>query len=174
MTRPIINLAEAPLIEMSHGEVFAFALRSLTRPFAAGRIGANVTTVAPGKAAFPLHHHYGNEEHFFILSGSGVLRVGEDQFPVRQHDYIVNPAGGPELAHQLINTGSEDLVYLAISTMVIPEVVGYPDSGKTGVRTVAGEGAEARFLMRDEAKNTVGYWDAEDGERVAGILEKFK
>lgn len=174
MTRPIVNLAEAPLIEMSHGAHFAFSLRSLTRPIGAERIGANVTTVPPGKAAFPFHHHHANEEHFFILSGSGVLRVGDEEYPVRQHDYVVNPSGGPELAHQLINTGSEDLVYLAISTMVVPEVVGYPDSGKTGVRIGPGEDVGSRFVIQDDARNSVGYWHAEDGQRIAEILEKAK
>jgi len=42
-------------------------------------IGANVTRVPPGKATFALHHHPANEEHFFILSGTGVLRVGDGE-----------------------------------------------------------------------------------------------
>jgi uncharacterized cupin superfamily protein len=129
-----------------------------------------VTRVPPGKAAFPIHHHHANEEHFFILSGSGVLRVGAETYAVKPQDYIVTLPGGAELAHQLVNTGSEDLVYLAISTLIVPEVVGYPDSRKTGVRIANGEAPDARFLVPDAARNTVGYWDAEDGARVAEIV----
>lgn len=167
MDKPIINLSDAPVHTASSGEHFAFELRALSRPLGAKAIGANVTTVPPGKAAFPFHHHRANEEHFFILSGSGVLRVGNESHTVRQHDYIVNLPGDAAHAHQLINTGAGDLVYLAISTLAVPEVVGYPDSGKTGVRIGAGEAAGTRFLVRDSTKDSVGYWDGEDGRHVA-------
>ena len=99
-----------------------------------------------------------------------MLRRGACSFPVKAHDCIVHLPGGPELSHQLVNTGSEDLVYLAISTLVVPEVVGCPDSAKTGVRITLGEGPAARFLLPDAAKNAVDYWDGESGDRVAAIV----
>ena len=67
-------------------------------------------------------------------------------------------------------TGAEDLVYLAISTNVIPDVCSYPDSNKTSVRTAPYEEANSRFLISDASKDTVGYWDLEDGTRVAEIV----
>ena len=82
----------------------------------------------------------------------------------------MHPPGGPEAAHQLVNTGTEDLVYLAISTLQLPDVVGYPDSGKTGVRTGTGPEPGARFIVHDEARGRAGYWDGEDGGRVTEIL----
>lgn len=167
---PILNLADAPSHEGSHGEQFAYSWTSLAAPLGARTIGANVTRVPPGKAAFPLHHHHANEEHFFVLSGQGTLRAGERTWPVRPHDYVVCPAGGPESAHQFVNTGQEDLVYLAISTVVVPDVVGYPDSGKTGVRTGAEPGS--RFLVENLRKGDVGYWDGEDGGQVRALVER--
>jgi uncharacterized cupin superfamily protein len=146
MNRPIINVAEAPVYRGESGGRFEFQMASLARAAGGRSIGANVTTVKPGKAGFPLHHHHANEEHFFILSGKGVLRVGAETFPVKPQDYIVNLPGGPETAHQLVNTGDEDLVYLAISTM--------------------------RFLLRDEDKDAVGYWDGEDGSGVSAIVTR--
>jgi uncharacterized cupin superfamily protein len=172
MSRPIVNLVNAPLRSDSSGERFAYTMSELAGPLGAKSIGANVTRVPPGKAAFPFHHHHANEEHFFILSGAGVLRLGSETFDVSQHDYIVNLPGGAGHAHQLINTGTEDLVYLAISTLVVPEVVGYPDSGKTGVRTANRRDAAARFLVDDAARNSVTYWQGEDGARVAEILAR--
>jgi uncharacterized cupin superfamily protein len=165
----VLNVADAPTHAGSQGEHFAFTMSSLAAPLGARAIGANVTRVPPGKAAFPIHHHYANEEHFFVLSGAGVLRIGDRTYPVKPHDYIVNTPGGPEGAHQLVNTGSEDLVYLAISTLVVPEVVGYPDSHKTGVRTAPGVDPSSRFLLHDADKPRVGYYDGEDGARVAEI-----
>jgi uncharacterized cupin superfamily protein len=169
---PILNLADAPTHSGSHGEHFAFSWTSLAAPLGARTIGANVTRVPPGKAAFPLHHHHANEEHFFVLSGQGMLRLGERAWPVRPHDYIVSVAGGPEAAHQLVNTGQEDLVYLSISTLVVPDVVGYPDSAKTGVRIATGQDPDARFLVENRSRSAVGYWDGEDGRQVRALVER--
>ena len=174
--KPIINIADAPVLaEMKHGETFAVHMRGLSDEAGGKSIGANLTTVPPGKAAFPFHHHYGVEEHFYILNGKGTLRVGMDTWPVRPGDYIAHPPGGPEHAHQLINTGTEDLVYLAISTRVAPEVVGYPDSKKTGVAPLPRSAKEfTRFLVADADRGKLDYWDGEDGSKVSAILNKGK
>lgn len=172
MKRPIVNVADAPVHQGQHGERFEFQMAMLGDAAGAEAIGANVTRVPPGKAAFPLHHHHANEEHFFILSGTGVLRIGAETFDVKPQDYIVNRPGGAETAHQLVNTGNEDLVYLAVSTAVLPEVVGYPDSAKTGVRVAMSLTPEARFLVPDRDKNSVGYWDGEEGDRVLEIVAR--
>jgi uncharacterized cupin superfamily protein len=161
---PILNIADAESRPITNGDVFEARLAPLAERLGGRDIGANVTTVPPGKAAFPLHHHHGNEEHFFIISGNGVLRLGAANHAVKPGDYIVTPPGGAELAHQLVNTGATDLVYLALSTKHLPEVVGYPDSGKTGV---AAEGmAQRRFLVEDRFRDTVTYYDGEDGAGV--------
>jgi uncharacterized cupin superfamily protein len=171
--KPILNIADAQEIgHLTHSDIFEMRMCALSDPIGGKAIGANVTTVPPGKAAFPFHHHYANEEHFYILRGSGTLRAGTDTHTVKVGDYIVNPAGGPEHAHQLINTGSEDLVYLALSTRINPEVVGYPDSGKTGVATVhRGAPGPARFLVADADREKIDYWDSEDGAQVRAQLK---
>src|SRR5262245_908120 len=168
---PSLNLEAPRLDELRHGEHFACTMHELAAPLGARAIGANVTRVPAGKAAFPFHHHRANEEHFFVLSGSGVLRWGSETYPVKRHDYVVNLPGGPEHGHQLINTGEEDLVYLAISTQVLPEVIGYPDSGKTGLRTVWTRDKSGRFLISDDDKDSLSYWDGEDGVPVATIVK---
>jgi uncharacterized cupin superfamily protein len=42
---------------------------------------------------------------------------------------VACPTGGPEVAHQIINTGVADLRYLALSTQVAVEICEYPDTG---------------------------------------------
>lgn len=168
--KPLMNLDAAPSHTGRHGDLFEYRMQELAQPLAAKGLGANVTSVPPAKAAFPFHHHHANEEHFFVLSGTGVLRLGAETHAVRPKDYIVIPPGGPELAHQLVNTGDEDLVYLALSTMVLPEVLGYPDAEKTAVRLTYADKPWARFLVEDGAKNQVGYWDGETGEAVAAVI----
>jgi uncharacterized cupin superfamily protein len=170
--KPIVNIAEVDTFPSGHGDVFAGTHGLLSRSIGGSKIGASVTRVEPGHAAFPFHHHYGSEEHFFIVSGSGTLRVGDETYPVRPGDYIVHAPGGPETAHQLINTGSESLVYLAIGAMVAPEVVGYPDSGKLGVSTRPWGEKSLRFLLKNEKLDRVDYWDGEDGAAVRRALDQ--
>jgi uncharacterized cupin superfamily protein len=173
-TKPIVNVADARAQPSGNGEHFACTMTQLAAGAGARAIGANITRVPPGKAAFPIHHHHANEEHFFILSGQGVVRIGKDSYDVKPQDYIVNVAGGPQHAHQLINTGTEDLVYLAISTLIVPEVVGYTDSGKTGTRIAAGTTPAERFLTRDADRGNVNYWDGETGAEVAGCVARSR
>lgn len=170
--KPVINVADAPTVEVSSGEYFQARMQRLAAPLGAQRIGANITTVPPRKAAFPFHHHHANEEHFFVLAGTGVLRHGDDWHEVGPNDYIYCQPGTAEHAHQLVNTGDSDLVYLAISTLQVPEVVGYPDSQKTGVAVAPFGQPPPRFLVEDRLRDTRGYWDGEDGAAIAAIVAR--
>lgn len=42
---------------------------------------------------------------FFVLQGTGEIRIGESTLPIRPGDVIACPAGGKETAHQIVNTG---------------------------------------------------------------------
>src|SRR6476620_11033587 len=103
-SRPVLALHDAPSISGSCGDQFSYTMFELAQTLGAHEIGASVTKVPPGKAAFPLHHHRANEEHFFVLVGRGVLRVGDAQYDVKAYDYVFHPPGDASLAHQLINT----------------------------------------------------------------------
>jgi uncharacterized cupin superfamily protein len=121
--------------------------------------------VPPGKTAYPRHNHRNNEELFVILQGSGSYRRGEKKWPVRAGDAISAPAGDTATAHQLSNTGDEDLKYIAISTRNDPDVCEYPDSGKFMVAAGIPPGggmmtADFRILGRE--REILDYWDGED------------
>jgi uncharacterized cupin superfamily protein len=96
------------------------------------------------------------------VSGEGRYRFGDDSYPVRTGDIIAAPAGSK--AHQLVNTGKEDLRYLGISSMGSVDVLDYPDSGKIAVGAgiknadfkTATYAAVGRLTRAD-------YWDGEDG-----------
>jgi len=130
----------------------------------AQKLGYNLCVVPPGKRAFPLHNHHVNEELFFILDGSGELRVGAQTHAVRKGDFIACPPGGPDSAHQLVNTGSVELRYLAVSTRLYPELVEYPDSGKFATmheRGRAPDGAPQMFRYFGREQDSLDYWDGE-------------
>lgn len=161
MSSPILNISAleykpfpAPMPD-SVKEKYEGATMGFVGPIVgAQKLGYNVTVLPPGKRAFPLHNHHVNEEMFFILEGSGEVRIGADRYPIKKGDFIACPPGGSELAHQIINTSFEELRYLAVSTKLSPEVAEYPDSGKFGVMT-----EKMRFLGR--MSESLEYWDGE-------------
>lgn len=171
MSKPILNiheLGEGDFMPFSHGTKFEARLGQIAARIGARKLGYNLTVVPPGKRAFPHHGHRVNEEMFFILEGEGELRLGEETYPLRAGDVIACPPGGPEMAHQLINTSAEqDLKYLAVSTVESPELVYYPDSDKYGFSFSLGERHPdgrpnaLRFFAREQG--TMGqYWEGED------------
>jgi uncharacterized cupin superfamily protein len=124
----------------------------------ARKLGYNITAVPPGKRAFPAHNHHVNEEMFFILQGSGELRLGDAVHPLRSGDVIACPPGGKDTAHQIVNTGTEELRYLAVSTKEAPELVDYPDSGKFGILAERpGTGERFAFIGRED--QSLDYWE---------------
>jgi uncharacterized cupin superfamily protein len=130
----------------------------------ARKLGYNITEVPPGKRAFPCHNHRVNEEMFFILEGSGDIRVGAQTYPIRAGDIIACPPGGRETAHQIINNGPATLRYLAVSTKFTPEIVEYPDSDKFAVAAdfpPDAQGQPQEFLFIGRADAQVDYWDGE-------------
>jgi uncharacterized cupin superfamily protein len=129
--RPMLNIADVPLVERGNRKKFAVKWGRVGPLLGLEGLGCAVHLVPPGKSAFPFHRHHVMDELFFIISGSGEYRFGEETFPLRAGDLVGAPAGGR--AHQIINTGADELRYLGISSMSSVEVVEYPDSKKVGL-----------------------------------------
>ncbi len=171
MTHPIINIADIELPSRPAGfrapgaaaERFDARMGEIAPRIGAQKLGYNLTAIPTGKRAFPFHNHRVNEEMFFILEGNGEVRVGEQTHPIRQGDVIACPPGGPEVAHQIVNTGDIDLKFLAVSTLIYPEICDYPDSGKFLVaenqRDAEGKVQGFRHIGRSES--ALDYWDGE-------------
>lgn len=173
MPRPVLNIADVEFTKIGHGSSMSGAEQApdkfeakrgdIGRRIGAQKLGYNLTAVPPGKRAFPFHNHRANEEMFFVLEGEGEVRIGSETFPIRKGDVIAHPPGGPETAHQIVNTSNAELRYLAVSTRISPEICEYPDSGKFGVYaeypSVEGKPAGFRFLNRAAA--SINYYDGE-------------
>lgn len=142
MEKRVLNIDEVPLHprppelspdDPATAEKYDARMGMVGTALGARQLGVNITLIPAGRRAFPFHNHRVNEEMFFILEGAGALRYGDEQFPLRAGDFIVCPAGGPETAHQIINTGNTDMRVLCVSTKRTPEICDYPDSGKFGL-----------------------------------------
>jgi uncharacterized cupin superfamily protein len=129
--KPIVNIADVTLADRGNGKSFAVKWGRVGPALGLNALGCALHVVPPGKKAFPFHRHHVMDELFFILSGEGQYRWGEDTLPIKTGDLVAAPAGSK--AHQLINTGKDELRYLGISSAAATEVVDYPDSGKIGV-----------------------------------------
>lgn len=165
MTKPILNIADAELMDFgSSGGKFKAKLGRMGPAIGAQKLGAMVTIVEPGKRAFPHHVHHAIEEMFYIIEGEGDYRFGEETYKIKAGDLLAAPCGGPESAHQIINTGEDILKYLAVSTMADPDVVEYPDSGKFLVNSqLPSDGSfPARFRFIGRAEKSADYFEGEE------------
>lgn len=87
--------------------------------------------IPPGATNCPYHAHAAQWEFYVILSGTGEVRGGEALTTVGPGDSFIFPPGE---AHQLRNTGGEDLVYYVIADNPPADVITYPDTGKWFVK----------------------------------------
>ncbi|MGH3007598.1 MAG: cupin domain-containing protein [Gaiellaceae bacterium] len=118
-------------------------------------LGASVYELPPGEKSFPYHFHNANEELLVVLDGEPTLRDRDSERRLSVGDAVVFPRG-PSGGHQLRNDSDRPARVLMVSTLVVPEVVDYPDSGKAGV---AGGTVERAIFRRSDA---VDYWEGEE------------
>ena len=157
--KPIINLDELEFDDVEENGYYTSKRASISDHIGAKQLGYNLTVLPPGKAQCPFHSHHGEEEMFLILEGEGELRFGDKRYPIRKHDVIACPTGGAEVAHQIINTGTVTMRYLALSNNVELEACVYPDSQK--VLICSGKRGERGLRKMFRAETDVDYYDRE-------------
>jgi uncharacterized cupin superfamily protein len=161
----VVNVDEVQEIEHLKGARWGGTYKPLT-PWIekrGGKLGVNQSRLPPGRTTCPFHYHQREDEVFFVLSGRGVLRYGDDVRLLRPGDCVSCPAG-TKTAHQIANPFDEDLVYLGIGPNDPDEVVVYPDSGKVMVRSLGKVG----FLEKTD------YYEGESDEpRIFELAKKL-
>ncbi|MCK6429193.1 MAG: cupin domain-containing protein [Burkholderiaceae bacterium] len=136
MNQPkIVNLSALPWRTRSRSDHVTVDVKDPARHLGSTVCGFVIERVAPGKQASPPHRHHLQEEMFLILAGTGVLRHGGREFPVRAGDFIVYPPGDPA-AHTFVNDGPVPLEYIATGNRVSYEVCEYPEDGTVYVEAL--------------------------------------
>ena len=153
----VVNVNDVELEHFEKGDRFACDGARLGVIVGAKDLGYSYDVVQPGKRSCPFHSHRAEEEMFFIVRGTGLLRYGNETRKIRAGDVICCPTGGAETAHQIINDSDAELAYLSVSTMMPAEVCEYPDSRKIG----AYGAGEKRLRHMTEAAAAVDYWKDE-------------
>jgi uncharacterized cupin superfamily protein len=158
----IVNIAELAMEDGGNGKAFQARLGRAGPMLGLRKLGCSLTVVPPGKRAWPFHRHHVMDELFYIVSGSGEVRLDDHTQPVRAGDLIANPAGGE--AHQIINTGASELRYLAISDIATVDIIEYPDSGKVGMAAGVKDGDLKSATYKAMGRVTpADYFDGETG-----------
>src|SRR4029450_11266018 len=103
------------------------------------------------------------DELFYIVSGSGEVRLDGRTQPVRAGDLIASP-GGAE-APQTLNTGPSALRSLAISDIATVDIIEYPDSGKVGMAAGVKDGDLTSASYKAMGRVApADYFDGEDSD----------
>jgi uncharacterized cupin superfamily protein len=118
-------------------------------------IGGSMYELEPGDRLWPYHTHHANEEWLLVLRGQPTLRTPAGEQDLREGDVVAFRRGDDGL-HQVSNRTEAPIRVLMLSTMIAPDLVHYPDSGKFGARNVKGE----RILLSRPGP-TLDYWDGE-------------
>ena len=119
-------------------------------------IGGSMYELDPGDRLWPYHAHHANEEWLIVVRGRPTLRTPEGEQDLEEGDVVAFPRGKAG-AHQVSNRTDSPIRVLMLSSMLAPEIVEYPDSGKVGAR-----GAQGERLLMSRPGPLLDYWDGED------------
>ncbi|WP_257460746.1 cupin domain-containing protein [Archangium lipolyticum] len=111
------------------------------------RTGVHLLRIPPGKESFVYHSHQLEEEWMYVLSGRGIVEIGDEQHEVGPGDFLGFTT--PSVGHHLRNPFSEELVYLSGGERREMEVADFPRHGKRMVRV----GATISFFPVDTVQS---------------------
>ncbi len=104
----IVNRRDSKILRTPHGSEIRPLIDRTTSPVTQCSLAEE--TLPPGKSVTP-HHHEVIEEIYYILSGSGVMTIGDEAREVGAGDAIYIPR---QQRHTLTNTGSAEMNILLV------------------------------------------------------------
>jgi uncharacterized cupin superfamily protein len=97
-------------------------------------LGASAYELEPGARWADLHVHYANEELLVVLQGTPTVHTLEGSRELAPGD-VVPFLRGRRGAHRLENLSDAPARVLIVSTMLMPEMVEYPERGRVFTMT---------------------------------------
>jgi uncharacterized cupin superfamily protein len=98
--------------------------RSLGDCLGLSTIGVHLVRLEPGNESTQFHFHHCDEEFIYILEGSGVAEIGDEEYRVSAGDFMGFCQAS--LPHSMHNPNSEDLVYLMGGSRSKVDICDYP------------------------------------------------
>jgi len=90
------------------------------------RIGFGILELSPGCDTKPAHYHTLEEEHLYVLEGSGTLHLGEETYPLVEGSYVNFPAG-QAVPHFVSNDSDTPFKYIMVGERIENDEVVYAD-----------------------------------------------
>jgi uncharacterized cupin superfamily protein len=112
-----------------------------------GLTNLNLTRIAPGGESALLHRHGRQDEFVYVLEGTATLVADRGEVELGPGMCAGFPAGGA--AHQLVNRGEVDVVYLEVGDRSPGDVLDFPaddlvaELGPDGRRRFTGKDGSA-------------------------------
>jgi uncharacterized cupin superfamily protein len=119
----IRNLAELPLHEGRDGRL-AYATRDL-RDMGSDKLVLAQDEMPPDTHNTDLHFHSAREEAWFVRSGSGIARLGEEAHPLRAGSFWLCPED-TGVGHR-IEVGPDGMQLVTIGDLIPGDVCVYPE-----------------------------------------------
>ncbi|MDX6480549.1 MAG: hypothetical protein QOG85_1059 [Gaiellaceae bacterium] len=151
----IVNLLSIPVGGAMEHEGFRVRGVGVGRRIGAELLGGGLYEIDPGKKLWPYHVHHANEEWVVVVRGRPTLRTPDGDRELVEGDVACFPRGAAG-AHQLRNATDETVRVLMLSTMLSPEFIEYPDSGK-----VLAKDAKDDDIFMGRLGEPAEYWDGE-------------
>jgi uncharacterized cupin superfamily protein len=153
-----MEIANVLTIECDEGmehEGFRIRETQIGPKLGAELIGGSVYEIDPGKKLWPYHLHHANEEWMVVLRGRPTLRTPEGERELAEGDVACFQRGATG-AHLVRNATEEPARILMLSTLIVPEIVEYPDSSKLYALS-----AKEELIFRTRYGEPAEYWDDE-------------
>ena len=122
MIQHMDHIAEEFISQDTHGLI----TKAIGAAAGSERLYVNIDRIPPESFSTKYHSHSQQEEFFYVLSGSGTLRLNDREQEVTAGDFIAKP-GGKMLAHTFYNSGTEPMLILDIGTVEKEDTCYYPD-----------------------------------------------
>jgi uncharacterized cupin superfamily protein len=90
---------------------------------ACDKVGLRRIRISPGKQSTPVHAHFGEEEIFWVLRGTGWSWQENGVYEIGEGDAVLHPHGGP--AHTVV-AGDDGIDVLAFGDNLRHEAVRFP------------------------------------------------
>lgn len=99
--------------------------RRLGDHFGLTNFGVNLTELAPGAISALPHHHSKQDEFVYVVKGTPILVLGEEEFALKPGDCVGFKAGDG-VAHQLVNRSGKPVIYLEAGDRTEGDEASYP------------------------------------------------
>ena len=110
--------------------------------------GFHIIEVPSNCYSTELHRHYYEDECVYVLSGTGLAMISDEQFEITEGEFIGYPAGG--MAHTILNTGQMPLKMIVVGSRLAHDVTDYPNLNK---RLYRNQGMDWHLVDTNHVKN---------------------